>query len=76
MDAESAYADYVQYWNSYERVDIDSIKRITQDATEARLNVVLGYVRSSGSNSYTIQIDLVWNSHTQQWMIDATELLE
>ncbi len=66
------YAEYVTWWNSVQRVDINSINVIQNDGTHAVIQVNVTFAMKDGRiiGNQEYDYDLLYDANKQTWMFD------
>jgi serine/threonine protein kinase, bacterial len=72
----NGYADYFQWWNSVDFVELEEVTPIDIEGESASVLTRLKYHMKSGNVSpQTLQIDLVWDEKSGRWLYDNGKVL-
>ncbi len=65
------YSEYINWWNTVERVELERVKAVSQTSSTATVEVRIKYYLKSGRvvpNAHRFQ--LVWNAIQKKWIFD------
>jgi hypothetical protein len=68
------FEDYVAWWNSVARVDVNSVEVLANNGTDAWVRVNLTFHMRDGRvvENQVYEYDFLYDSIRQTWMFDAT----
>jgi len=67
------YSSYVNWWNTVEQVDVQSVQRVNSNDESATVYIKLKYYLKNGKvSSESRRILLLWNAETSSWIIDES----
>jgi serine/threonine-protein kinase len=68
-----SYQDYLDWWNLVDRVEVSKVNVVENTEDTAVVNTRLTYYMKTGRvSSENLQISLIWDEPSQQWIIDKT----
>ena len=68
------YTDYVWWWNSVARVDVNSVDVLKINASQARVRVTLSFYMQDGRTlqNEVYEYDLLYDPSRATWMFDVS----
>jgi hypothetical protein len=67
----TGFSGYTEWWNSVERIELDSVNLVSKDSSQAIVDAELRYIMKTGvtSDDERGRIYLAWNSSVSNWEI-------
>jgi serine/threonine-protein kinase len=72
-EQSGSYKDYLDWWNQVDRVEVSRANVVESTEDTALVDTKLTYYMKTGRvSSENLQLSLIWDEQSQQWIIDKT----